>query len=87
MFTAVMVYTRGSASDYDDWEIEHGNIGWGSRHLIPLLKKVCIIMLSGTFLWFSCTECNARQKRTNQKLQTTPMEHRVPSKSLIRRLV
>ncbi|PPQ91713.1 hypothetical protein CVT25_012854 [Psilocybe cyanescens] len=34
-----MVYTRGSASDYDDWEIEHGNIGWGSRHLIPLLKK------------------------------------------------
>ncbi|KAH9481243.1 Alcohol oxidase [Psilocybe cubensis] len=34
-----MVYTRGAASDYDDWEIEYGNAGWGSKHLIPLLKK------------------------------------------------
>ncbi|PPQ69811.1 hypothetical protein CVT25_009748 [Psilocybe cyanescens] len=35
----VMVYTRGAASDYDDWEIEYGNKGWGSKHLIPLLRK------------------------------------------------
>lgn len=33
-----MVYTRSSASDYDDWEIVHGNAGWGSKDLIPLAK-------------------------------------------------
>ncbi|KAG6875397.1 hypothetical protein C0993_009430, partial [Termitomyces sp. T159_Od127] len=33
------VYTRAAASDYDDWETVHGNPGWGSEHLIPLLKK------------------------------------------------
>ncbi|KAF9004034.1 GMC oxidoreductase-domain-containing protein [Cyathus striatus] len=35
----LMVYTRGSASDYDDWETIYGNKGWGSKDLIPLLKK------------------------------------------------
>ncbi|KDQ20453.1 hypothetical protein BOTBODRAFT_169207 [Botryobasidium botryosum FD-172 SS1] len=35
-----MMYTRASASDYDDWEIKHGNAGWGSKDLLPLLKKV-----------------------------------------------
>jgi alcohol oxidase len=35
-----MMYTRASASDYDDWERVHGNAGWGSEDLIPLLKKV-----------------------------------------------
>ncbi|KAF9563187.1 alcohol oxidase [Agrocybe pediades] len=33
------VYTRAAASDYDDWETKYGNKGWGSKHLIPLLKK------------------------------------------------
>jgi alcohol oxidase len=37
----VMMYTRGSASDYDDWETVHGNGGWGSKDLIPLFEKVC----------------------------------------------
>ena len=36
----VMFYTRAAASDYDDWENVYGNKGWGSKHLIPLLKKV-----------------------------------------------
>lgn len=36
----VMMYTRASASDYDDWETVHGNEGWGSKDLIPLLQKV-----------------------------------------------
>ncbi|TFY72351.1 hypothetical protein EVG20_g659 [Dentipellis fragilis] len=33
------VYTRASASDYDAWELTHKNPGWGSKDLIPLLKK------------------------------------------------
>ena len=37
---AVMVYTRASASDYDDWETVYKNPGWGSKELIPLLQKV-----------------------------------------------
>ena len=36
----VMMYTRASASDYDDWKTVHENPGWGSNELIPLLKKV-----------------------------------------------
>jgi GMC oxidoreductase len=35
-----MMYTRASASDYDDWEREYQNPGWGSKDLIPLLAKV-----------------------------------------------
>ena len=35
-----MMYTRASASDYDDWEFRYDNPGWGSKHLIPLIKKV-----------------------------------------------
>jgi Choline dehydrogenase and related flavoproteins len=34
-----MMYTRAAASDFDDWE-KLGNAGWGSKDLIPLLKKV-----------------------------------------------
>lgn len=37
----VMMYTRAAASDYDDWETVYGNEGWGSKDLIPLMKKVC----------------------------------------------
>ncbi|KAJ7707465.1 GMC oxidoreductase-domain-containing protein [Mycena rosella] len=33
------MYTRAAASDYNDWETVHGNSGWGSKDLIPLLKK------------------------------------------------
>jgi hypothetical protein len=39
----VMMYTRAAASDYDDWESVYDNPGWGSKHLIPLLKKVFFI--------------------------------------------
>src|SRR5882762_8469590 len=34
-----MMYTRASASDYDDWETVYQNPGWGSKNLIPLLRK------------------------------------------------
>ncbi|ETW83635.1 GMC oxidoreductase 6 [Heterobasidion irregulare TC 32-1] len=33
------VYTRASKSDYDDWKNIHGNAGWGSEDLVPLLEK------------------------------------------------
>ncbi|KAI0920510.1 hypothetical protein AcW1_002232 [Taiwanofungus camphoratus] len=33
------MYTRAAASDYDDWETVHGNLGWGSKDLIPFLRK------------------------------------------------
>ncbi|KAI9432497.1 alcohol oxidase-like protein [Lactarius indigo] len=35
-----MMYTRPSASDYDDWETVYQNPGWGSKDLVPLLKKI-----------------------------------------------
>lgn len=34
-----MMYTRAMASDYDDWTTVHGNFGWSSKDLIPLMKK------------------------------------------------
>lgn len=34
-----VMYTRASASDYDDWETKYKNPGWGSKALIPLLRK------------------------------------------------
>ncbi|KAJ4467035.1 GMC oxidoreductase-domain-containing protein [Lentinula aciculospora] len=33
------MYTRASASDYDDWETQYHNPGWGSKDLLPLLRK------------------------------------------------
>ncbi|KAH7908609.1 GMC oxidoreductase-domain-containing protein [Hygrophoropsis aurantiaca] len=33
------VYVRAASSDFDDWETIHGNSGWGSKDLIPLLQK------------------------------------------------
>ncbi|KAH9053397.1 alcohol oxidase-like protein [Lactarius vividus] len=35
-----MAYVRPSASDYDDWETVYKNPGWGSKDLIPFLKKI-----------------------------------------------
>ncbi|KAI9432495.1 alcohol oxidase-like protein [Lactarius indigo] len=35
-----MAYVRPSASDYDDWETVHQNPGWGSKDLIPFLRKI-----------------------------------------------
>lgn len=33
-----MVYVRSAASDYDDWA-KHGNEGWSTADLLPLMKK------------------------------------------------
>ncbi|KAH9033868.1 alcohol oxidase-like protein [Lactarius pseudohatsudake] len=35
-----MMYSRPSASEYDDWETVYQNLGWGSKDLVPLLKKI-----------------------------------------------
>ncbi|KAL0955068.1 hypothetical protein HGRIS_003985 [Hohenbuehelia grisea] len=35
-----VMYTRAAASDYDDWENVYDNPGWGSKDMIPLLKKL-----------------------------------------------
>lgn len=37
---SVAMYSRASRSDYDEWEKVYGNEGWGSRDLLPLMKKV-----------------------------------------------
>ncbi|KAJ6552485.1 glucose-methanol-choline oxidoreductase, partial [Mycena vulgaris] len=34
-----MIYNRPSASDFDDWESEFGNPGWGAKDKIPMLQK------------------------------------------------
>ncbi|KAJ6556780.1 GMC oxidoreductase-domain-containing protein [Mycena vulgaris] len=34
-----MIYNRPSASDFDDWENEFGNPGWGAKDMIPMLQK------------------------------------------------
>ncbi|PCH43102.1 GMC oxidoreductase [Wolfiporia cocos MD-104 SS10] len=34
------MYTRPSASDFDDWEKMWGNPGWGCTSLMPFLKKL-----------------------------------------------
>ena len=44
-----MMYTRAAASDYDDWEKNFDNPGWGSKDLIPLLKKVSVLYTTVTF--------------------------------------
>lgn len=36
---------RFEASDYDDWETNCDNPGWGSKDLVPLLRKVRKSML------------------------------------------
>lgn len=55
-----LMYNRSSASDYDDWETEHGNPGWGSKEIIPLLQKVCQSYL---FQYQRMLTCILRQKR------------------------
>ena len=36
-----MLFDRGSADDYNNWE-KLGNPGWGFSSLLPYFKKVCI---------------------------------------------
>jgi len=49
----VMVYSRTSASDFDDWANVYGNKGWDSKSLIPLLRKVWIVFALRDLAWSS----------------------------------
>jgi alcohol oxidase len=49
----VMMYTRASASDYDEWKTKYQNPGWGSNDLIPLLRKVCNTLFCPTHIHLS----------------------------------
>ena len=73
-----MVYTRAAASDYDDWETVYGNKGWGSKDIIPLLKKVTIPLnyLKPPL----CTNSYTRRKRTNQDRLMALMGHQAQLK-------
>ena len=69
-----VVYARAAASDYDDWENVYGNKGWGSKYLIPLLKKVRTLQfnlsdLENNYGYFY------RQKHINQLQRTLFMEN------------
>ncbi|KAJ7227334.1 GMC oxidoreductase-domain-containing protein [Mycena pura] len=57
-----MMYTRASASDYDDWE-KLGNPGWGSKDLVPLSNK------AETF------EPNAKNHGTSGPIKITNVQH------------
>lgn len=34
-----MIYMRGQARDYDDWEADYGCTGWGYRDVLPVFKR------------------------------------------------
>ncbi|KAG8213775.1 GMC oxidoreductase-domain-containing protein [Butyriboletus roseoflavus] len=42
-----LMYTRAAASDYDDWETIYNNPGWGSKNLLPLLRKTETYQVKG----------------------------------------
>lgn len=78
-FLSVAMYMRAAASDYNDWETNHGNPGWGSSKIIPLLNKVrafCVLSLR-----LSLTP--PRQKHFMHQVTPEFMEHLDPSKSYI----
>jgi hypothetical protein len=52
LLRSVMQYTRASASDYDAWKTVHENPGWGSKDLIPFLRKVGFWCRAGAPFFF-----------------------------------
>jgi choline dehydrogenase-like flavoprotein len=56
-----MIYMRPSASDYDDWETLYKNPGWGSKDLIPLLRKVRKVGTS--YLGLELRDCRSKHTR------------------------
>ncbi|KZV84962.1 alcohol oxidase [Exidia glandulosa HHB12029] len=46
-----MMYTRGAASDYDDWEQKYENPGWGFDGMLPMFKKFETYEVDPTSPW------------------------------------
>ena len=82
----VMMYTRASASDYDDWEKVHENPGWGSNDLIPLLRKVFTPHIRLVLLYTYSVRLSPvpprRQRRTKFPLSGRLTEPTARSRSL-----
>ncbi len=51
-----MLYSRPVASDFDDWEKEYSNVGWGAKDMIPLLEKVPLLSILPLLLTYSQAE-------------------------------
>ena len=77
------MYTRASASDYDDWEAKYHNPGWGSKEVLPLLKKVRTITWSERTEWCSF---HFSQRRSKLYLISLLMVIRARLKSLMAEL-
>lgn len=43
------MYTRGAQSDFDAWENEFNNPGWGFKDLLPLFQKVSLSIYNSVF--------------------------------------
>jgi len=65
----VAMVTRAAASDYDDWENEHQNPGWGSAKLISLLKKVSYRPLLGVGIFTLKLSLSGRNLRSPGRSQ------------------
>ena len=77
--TKAVFYARAAASDYDDWENVYGNKGWGSKYLIPLLKKVRVLRSILSTLEIIMDDFD-RQKHINQLQRTLLMANQDRSK-------
>ena len=70
------MYTRGAASDYDDWEQMYSNPGWGSKDLIPLMQKVLWRSSSDSLLPDLLTPSITRRRRTRSRRMHSTMAMR-----------
>lgn len=75
----VMVYSRTSASDFDDWANVYGNKGWDAKSLMPLIRKVRVFSL---VVWLDLIIGRLRPTKPSRRM--IPTESLDLSKSLLR---
>ena len=75
-----MVYVRGAASDYDDWEAL-GNKGWGFNEVLPLIRKVSTSGSHNEMIHWCNQLCSSKRSRPYQTDQ--PMDTRDRSRYLL----
>ena len=65
-----MLYVRGAASDYDDWEAL-GNEGWGFNQVLPFIRKVATSRPHNEIIHNPlCSSKHSRRYRTDQPMVT-----------------